>query len=77
MKCVMCGHNSVIENICVNPYCSAKDDNLINLPEMPTSIKGDKCQTCGALNWGICNMNDDWSVKECDKCPHNPKVGPQ
>lgn len=50
---------------------------LDELPVMPESIKGNKCQSCGASDWGACNLDNDWSVKECDKCPTKPAVGPR
>ena len=71
-KCRVC-FGEVGRGVC--SYC--KPSVLDELPVMPESIKGNGCQTCGAKDWGAANVDSDLSVKECDKCPHQPKVGPQ
>lgn len=71
-KCRVC-FGEVGLGVCF--YC--KPSILEELPVMPESIKGNTCQSCGACDWSSANVNQDWSIKECNKCTDKPPVGPQ
>jgi late competence protein required for DNA uptake (superfamily II DNA/RNA helicase) len=46
------------------------DETLEQLPIVPASIKGKKCQRCGATDYQSYNISfSDFSTTECDRCP--------